>query len=181
MKTILLLLSILLCACATEVISPSETSVADQATKALAPVGRFSLVNLESLEPHKAKAQKFFVLIIQDKEAEKVKHTGTHLDGVNVLSTILASPDYSVRVSTYGRWPTDKYSAVTAYYTKSEGIKLNTYKLGRSECAIVKTLVHEYMHHLGFSHGDNKAKGKEFSIPYWYGYKAYKYCKEGKL
>jgi hypothetical protein len=178
MSTLKLFLALLfLSSCATETSIKSDISPGfiTQESK-----GRFKLVGLEDLKDEVQNAEIFFKKITLEDDLFMTKFQNTHLAGDNIAATILASPDYTVKVSTYG-WAKDRFSAAIAYYTKSEGIKLNRYKLKRNPCSIVGTLVHEYMHHLGFSHGDNYAKGKEFSVPYWMGNKAVKMCKEGRL
>lgn len=50
------------------------------------------------------------------------------------------------------KWP---WSAATAYTDNRGRIFINTRKLNRSLKSLVNTIVHEYMHCIGFNHGDN--------------------------
>lgn len=59
-------------------------------------------------------------------------------------------------------------------------IYVNTLK-ANTDCHVVGTLVHEYMHYLGYGHGDNRKVGKGNSVPYWFGGMATVFCMKGLL
>jgi len=65
---------------------------------------------------------------------------------------------------------------------QSEGAAyLNRDRLNRKECSLINTLVHEYMHFVGYSHGDNDPNGKNESIPYYFGDRAQELCEAGVI
>lgn len=59
------------------------------------------------------------------------------------------------------------------YLNQPEVVYLNSRRLDRTRTSIVATLIHEWVHcvdgisELDFHHGDNSARGKENSAPYW--------------
>lgn len=68
----------------------------------------------------------------------------------------------------------------TTYATDKEYLYLNLRKNPRELAPMVNTMMHECTHLVGFSHGDNYAKGKELSVPYWIGNTAEKYVHKCK-
>ncbi len=76
--------------------------------------------------------------------------------------------------------PSPENMHVVAYH-KGGTAYLNTYKTERKECSMINTLVHEYMHFMGFGHGDNNYEGKENSIPYYFGKRAEELCEAGVI
>jgi hypothetical protein len=80
-----------------------------------------------------------------------------------------------VSVDTYRpAWP---WSAAIAKTVKGR-ISLNERKIpSMSELEYVGTLVHEFMHVIGYGHGNNSPKGKEQSVPYRVGKLAYLFAK----
>lgn len=65
---------------------------------------------------------------------------------------------------------------------QSEGAAyLNRDRLNRKACSLINTLVHEYMHFVGYSHGDNDPNGKQESIPYYFGDRAQELCEAGVI
>jgi ssRNA-specific RNase YbeY (16S rRNA maturation enzyme) len=59
------------------------------------------------------------------------------------------------------------WSASLAYTTPAEKvIYLNLRNINRSQESIAETVIHEWTHLKGYSHGDNYPKGKEDSVPY---------------
>ena len=70
---------------------------------------------------------------------------------------------------------------VTIAYHKGGTAYFNELKLERSDCALINTLVHEYMHFAGYSHGDNSPIGKENSVPYYFGNRAQELCEAGVI
>lgn len=175
-------LVLFIAACSAPNVELSNSLVSSQGV--LAPTyGRFNLIGLpKSYTNHVARAEKFFTLIQNDFSVGNVKFIGTHQSPDNIISTIKASEDYTTPVTTYGNWLIDKRSVVIAYYN-GKGIYLNKYKLNRNACDVINTLVHEYMHRLGYSHGTNGVKGqaRDYSVPYWFGNKAEEYCRKGAI
>ncbi len=154
----------------------------EKVTSVMSPTsGRYNMIAPSNYSKQVAKAEKFFDLVQNDPEYTVMKFVSTLHSGDIVLAAIKASKDFTVNVNTYGLiW--DKYSKVTAYHD-STGIHLNKYKLNRKECKVVNTLVHEYMHHLGYSHSSNDVQGsfRYYSVPYWTGKRAEGYCLKGLL
>jgi hypothetical protein len=80
-------------------------------------------------------------------------------------------------VSTYKtKSPWSKAIATT--YGKPKVVYFNTRKNPRDVPSMVNTLVHEWLHVLNYSHGDNSSKGKENSVNYKVGSIAEKYVQE---
>ena len=98
-------------------------------------------------------------------EVSKVKKfSSTNLKGVDVVLSISIGP-----VATVSSYKTlNPWSSVTAY-TTGKMIKFNTRNNPRSINSMVNTLIHEYMHVLGFHHSGNSSKGNQESIPYMVG------------
>lgn len=76
--------------------------------------------------------------------------------------------------------PSPENMKVVAYHSGGTAF-LNSYKTERNECSMINTLVHEYMHYIGFSHGDNSPEGKENSVPYFFGKRAEELCQAGVI
>jgi hypothetical protein len=76
--------------------------------------------------------------------------------------------------------PLWRFSDVIAYH-KDNVIYFNRYKLKRSNCEIIATFVHEYLHRLGYAHGDNNPTNKENSVPYFMGILAKETCIRGDI
>lgn len=70
---------------------------------------------------------------------------------------------------------------VTIAYHHGGTAYFNRYKLNRDDCSMINTLVHEYMHFAGYSHGDNSPVGKENSVPYYFGNRAQELCEAGVI
>ncbi len=70
---------------------------------------------------------------------------------------------------------------VTIAYHRGGTAYFNELKLERSVCSMINTLVHEYMHFVGYSHGDNSPSGKENSVPYYFGNRAQELCEAGVI
>jgi len=118
-------------------------------------------------------ATKFFRDVEFAKRTENVIFTYTKDYRVDILRKI--SDEIVERVTkrnpvmikayrTFNPW-----SAAIAMTKKSEPgvIYINTRKIARrDEADYINTLVHEFMHIVGYSHGSNSPKGKEDSVPY---------------
>lgn len=82
----------------------------------------------------------------------------------------------TLTVSTYkSKLP---WSKTVAYRNAGETtayLNLRKNPAGKDIAEVVNTLVHEWLHVLGYGHGTNSAKGKENSVPYGVGSIAGKY------
>lgn len=70
---------------------------------------------------------------------------------------------------------------VTVAFHRGGTAYFNKHKLERKTCSMINTLVHEYMHFVGYSHGDNSPVGKENSVPYYFGNRAQELCEAGVI
>jgi hypothetical protein len=75
----------------------------------------------------------------------------------------------------------DEKQMVTIAFHKGGTAYFNEHKLERTSCSMINTLVHEYMHFVGYSHGDNSPVGKENSVPYYFGNRAQELCEAGVI
>jgi hypothetical protein len=178
-KSMLLLLALFFASCNQQ---PSLTeSFAPVQTITPATTGRYLLIAPKDYAPYIPRAEKFFREIQKDTSVLSQTFLSTHATGELILATIASSENFTAKVTTYGWWK-DYYSAAIAS-TVGDTISLNKYKLNRDACSIINTLVHEYMHRLGFTHASNSVKGqlRDMSVPYWFGGKAEEYCKAGKV
>ena len=76
--------------------------------------------------------------------------------------------------------PIWRFSDVIAYHQNGV-IYFNKYKMKRDDCDVIATFVHEYMHRLGYTHGDNNPKNKAHSVPYYMGSLAKEICLKDKI
>lgn len=180
MKYFLMLFVLIVAACS--IPHSYEPYTSQNGIEALLPTkGRYQLKSPESYRKLLPRAESFFLLVQTDQSVSSQKFLGTHLNPENIIAAIKASEDFPVQVKTYGWWK-DRYSKVLAYHENGT-IYLNSYKILRPECEVINTLVHEYMHRLGFSHATNRVKGqaRDMSVPYWFGDKAEEYCLRGLI
>lgn len=84
----------------------------------------------------------------------------------------------SLEVGTFE--PSSKQMVTIAFHQNGKAY-FNKYKLERGTCSMINTLVHEYMHFVGYSHGDNSPVGKENSVPYYFGKRAQELCEAGVI
>jgi hypothetical protein len=105
-------------------------------------------------------------LMIEHLRQKKGWKYGTDLQGDALVNRLLAKRD-PLPVWTYKPfWP---YSKVIAYY-QYNSIHFNQRKLkDMSKVDLCGTLLHEYAHHCGFSHGGNfiSEDKKLHSVPYF--------------
>ena len=76
--------------------------------------------------------------------------------------------------------PLWRFTNVIAYQQNGK-IYFNRYKMKRGDCEIIATFAHEYMHRLGYAHGDNNPINKERSVPYYIGHLAKDLCLKGVI
>lgn len=84
----------------------------------------------------------------------------------------------SLEVGTFE--PTSRQMVTIAFHKGGKAF-FNRHKLERKACSMINTLVHEYMHFVGYSHGDNSPVGKENSVPYYFGNRAQELCEAGVI
>ena len=84
----------------------------------------------------------------------------------------------SLKVGTFE--PTSNQMVTIAFHRGGKAY-FNRHKLERNACSMINTLVHEYMHFVGYSHGDNSPVGKENSVPYYFGNRAQELCEAGVI
>lgn len=136
---------------------------------------RYILVRPITYAKHLPRAEKFFNLALTDLTViNKSKFTSSD-DGPAQIRVQIAK-NYSVKVTTYTTFLAT--SKVIGHQSKGV-IYLNTRKLRRPDCSIVNTLVHEYMHRIGYAHNGNDPGGNENSVPYWMGDRAEVLCEKG--
>lgn len=107
---------------------------------------------------------------------EKNKFTYTPDSSEEVAEVIEANLNLKINVLTYKTW--SPWSAVIGY-SDGEDIYVNTRKLPYlSVSDYVGNFIHEFCHHIGYGHGNNKPNGKEHSVPYWVGNLAQEYAEK---
>jgi hypothetical protein len=81
---------------------------------------------------------------------------------------------HPVELTTYApKWRPSK--AIAYRNPGSTTIYFNIYRNPRDQKEMVNTIVHEYLHILGFDHGGNSSKGKQNSVNYAVGAMSEKY------
>lgn len=93
---------------------------------------------------------------------------------------ILRRLERKLRLRVKAFHPSSEQMATVAYHHAGTAY-FNSQKLHRSACSQINTLVHEYMHYAGYSHGDNLPDGKENSVPYYFGNRAQELCEAGVI
>lgn len=131
----------------------------------------------QQVEKFGPRANDFFKMVIfKPSIIGKTKFDYTEEQIEDVVER-LKNPKY-MRLRSFSPAPENMH--VLAY--QSEGAAyLNRYKTERHACSMINTLVHEYMHFIGYSHGDNDATGKENSVPYFFGQRAEELCEAGVI
>jgi hypothetical protein len=82
---------------------------------------------------------------------------------VQVKDKILATPEITITVSFFRKWPTKEIA-----FEDTDGVHFNTRK-ERAGAGSVGDLIHEMLHELHYSHRGNARAGNENSAPYWIG------------
>lgn len=145
----------------------------------VADLSRFVLDKLapQEVDRFAPRANEFFKLILFKPDiVGKDEFTFTEQKLADVIER-LRSPKF-MRLRTFDG--SSANSHVFAY--QSEGAAyLNRNRLNRKECSLINTLVHEYMHFVGYSHGDNTPEGKGDSVPYYFGDRAQALCEAGVI
>jgi hypothetical protein len=127
-----------------------------------------------------SRAEDFFTYLVSNPSImERLTYDFTTDTRAIVMAKIKNSEGLIVlRASTYA--PLWRFSDIIAYQSNNM-IYFNKYKLKRASCNIIATFVHEYLHRLGYSHGDNNPKNKENSVPYYVGNVAKEACLKGRI
>lgn len=142
---------------------------------------RFNLT-AEVKDQYKAarRAETFFNYIVSNPDVIKRNTFDYCVENKDIILTKIKHTE-SIIVTTVDKYyPLWRFSSVLAYQNRN-GIFLNGYKMNRSECDFVETLVHEYLHRLGYGHGDNSSSGKQSSVPYYFGGVARSECEKGNI
>ena len=142
---------------------------------------RFNLTQeVKELYKSARRAEAFFNYIVNNPEVIKRNTFDYSVENRDIILTKIKHTE-SIIVTTVDKYyPLWRFSSVLAYQNRN-GIFINGYKFNRSECDFVETLVHEYLHRLGYGHGDNSSSGKQNSVPYYFGGVAYSECQKGNI
>lgn len=142
---------------------------------------RFVLSLPQHYDKYLPRVEKFFELALKDKTLID-RYKFDFSDHTPDMIREALRKRLSVKITTYQPSLRERvlYPNVIGFH-KSGVIYLNRLKLNREDCRVLGTLAHEYMHRLGYSHGNDSPDGKENTIPYWFGDKAYQLCHEGKI
>ncbi len=123
------------------------------------------------------RANDFFKMVLFKGDIIKKKRFDFTDDS---LENILQRLQEKIRLKVTTFHPNSRQMVTIAYH-KGGTAYFNKYKLERKECSTINTLVHEYMHFVGYSHGDNSPVGKEDSVPYYFGNRAQDLCEAGVI
>ncbi|MFL5785011.1 MAG: hypothetical protein ACJ76H_10400 [Bacteriovoracaceae bacterium] len=129
------------------------------------------------LDPYMPRANDFFRLVLFKGDIVRKKDFDFTEDK---LDEILQRLDNKIRLKVSTFEPNEKQMVTLAFH-KGGTAYFNELKLERNECQLINTLVHEYMHFVGYSHGDNSPVGKENSVPYYFGNRAQELCEAGVI
>lgn len=145
----------------------------------IADLSRFVIDKLapQEVDRFAPRANEFFKLILFKPDILGKEKFSFSKESLSEVVERLRSPKF-MRLRTFDG--SDSNGHVFAY--QSEGAAyLNRDRLNRKECSLINTLVHEYMHFVGYSHGDNSPEGKGESIPYYFGDRAQELCEAGVI
>lgn len=131
----------------------------------------------KQLDRFMPRANDFFRLVLF--KGDIIKKTAFDFTEDNLDEILKKLEDKSqLKVSSFE--PSSKQMMTIAFH-KGGTAYFNEYKLHRKDCSQINTLVHEYMHFVGYSHGDNSPEGKENSVPYYFGSRAQELCEAGVI
>lgn len=145
----------------------------------VADLSRFVIDKLapQEVDRFAPRANEFFKLILFKPDVIGREKFSFSEDSLAEIIDRLKSPKF-MRLRTFDGSRDNGH--VFAY--QSEGAAyLNSDRLNRKSCSLINTLVHEYMHFVGYSHGDNDPQGKNESIPYYFGDRAQELCEAGVI
>lgn len=149
------------------------------ANNKVAEISRFVADEMapKKLDRFMPKANDFFRLVLFKGDIIQKKDFDFTTD---TLDQILRRLQEKVRLKISTFQP-DSNQMVTVAYHQGGTAYFNKHKLERTTCSMINTLVHEYMHFVGYSHGDNSPVGKENSVPYYFGNRAQELCEAGVI
>lgn len=131
----------------------------------------------KKLDAFMPRANDFFRMLLFKGDIVKRKHFDfTDDTSPQILKRL--GENVSLEVGTFN--PSSKQMVTIAFH-KGGKAYFNKHKLERETCSMINTLVHEYMHFVGYSHGDNSPVGKENSVPYYFGKRAQELCEAGVI
>lgn len=131
----------------------------------------------KKLDSFMPRANDFFRMVLFKGDIIKRKQYDFTDDN---LATILKRLEEKVSLKVGTFEPTSRQMVTIAFH-KGGKAYFNRHKLERKSCSMINTLVHEYMHFVGYSHGDNSPVGKENSVPYYFGNRAQELCEAGVI
>lgn len=129
------------------------------------------------LDPLMPRANDFFRLVLfKGNIIHRTKFDFSEDDLAAILQRL--EEKSKLRISSFD--PSSKQMLTIAYHRGGTAF-FNRFKMHRHACEQINTLVHEYMHFVGYSHGDNSPVGKENSVPYYFGNRAQELCEAGVI
>ncbi len=131
----------------------------------------------KKLDRFMPRANDFFRLVLFKGDIVRKKDFDFTTDTLDEILKRLEEK-VSLKVGTFV--PTERQMVTVAYHRGGKAY-FNSHKLERKTCSMINTLVHEYMHFVGYSHGDNSPEGKENSVPYYFGNRAQELCEAGVI
>ncbi|MES2528723.1 MAG: hypothetical protein V4598_16685 [Bdellovibrionota bacterium] len=131
----------------------------------------------KKLDRFMPRANDFFRMVLFKGDIIKRKEFDYTTDS---LPEILKRLEEKVRLKVSTFEPNERQMVTVAFH-KGGTAYFNEMKLERKTCSMINTLVHEYMHFAGYSHGDNSPEGKENSVPYYFGNRAQELCEAGVI
>jgi hypothetical protein len=131
----------------------------------------------KQLDPFMPRANDFFRLVLFKGDIVRKKEFDFTEDK---LDQILNRLEMKIRLKVSTFEPNERQMVTLAYHNGGTAY-FNQLKLERNDCQLINTLVHEYMHFVGYSHGDNSPVGKENSVPYYFGNRAQELCEAGVI
>ncbi len=131
----------------------------------------------KKLDRFMPRANDFFRMVLFKGDIIRKKDFDYTTDSLNEILKRLEDK-VRLKVSTFE--PSSRQMVTVAFH-KGGTAYFNEHKLERKTCSMINTLVHEYMHFVGYSHGDNSPEGKENSVPYYFGNRAQELCEAGVI
>lgn len=129
------------------------------------------------MDKYMPRANDFFRLVLF--KGDIIKKEGFDFTDDNLQEVLKRLEGKSqLKISSFS--PNEKQMMTVAYHHRGTAY-FNEFKLHRKDCSQINTLVHEYMHFVGYSHGDNSPEGKENSVPYYFGNRAQELCEAGVI